>query len=79
MVTIPPAGPAPNAQARATIVRFTAAAFCTRPRSAPAQNRNSVVCDGNACSPRSASVAPSNSERSDKNSPPAKSTSTRVR
>ena len=72
IVNSPGDGPAPIAHARASIVRFTAAAFATRPRSEPPKNRHNVDVDGSTWPPRSRLVAsPAISERSDTKSPPA--------
>src|SRR5512144_1663394 len=76
MVSRPPAGAAPLAQARRSITRFTAPALATRPRSAPARNRHNVEVLGSGLPPRSAAVAGSaNRDRSDRKSPPASSSS----
>ena len=80
MVSRSPSGAAPAAQARRSMVRLTAAALATRPRSAPARNRHNVGTLGNRFDPRSAAVAGSaSSDRSAKKSPPARQISINVR
>jgi hypothetical protein len=80
IVSRSPSGAAPATHALRSITRLVAAAFATRPRSAPARNRHNVDTEGSAFAPRSVTVAGSaNSVRSDRKSPPASRISVNAR